>query len=239
MKITYTFNENYFELIDTEDKAYYLGLMYADGQNNNEGNYVRLSLGEEDKHILESFVKYLGGDNKLGFIELNNKNINWSNQYYLQLSRKKISDDLTNLGCIQNKTNSVIFPNERQLNKNLIRHFIRGYFDGDGSVWCGKRKIMLVKDRKHSKGERNRIIQNVKFTITGTIDMIDNIQNVLVSELNFKKNKINVSKKIENCVTLEYSGRVQLKKFYEYIYNDSEIYLIRKKLKFEECFKIN
>ncbi len=67
---------------------------------------------------------------------------------------------------------------------------------------------------------------------------MSSIQDVLINEIGFKKNKINVSKKLGNCGQLEYSGRLQLKKFYDYIYNDSNFYFFRKKLKFESCFEI-
>ena len=231
MKIIYSYNRSYFKLIDSEDKAYFMGLLYADGQNHQKGNFVRLSLQESDRHILENFIECIEGNNVLGF--LNRKSKNHSNQYYLQLNSKEICNDLFELGCGQNKTKILRYPTDIQLPKYLTNHFIRGYFDGDGSVWEGKRKLCLIKDKHHSKGERIRIIHNVKFNLTGTIAMMLGIQNVLVTELGFKQNKINTSKNIRNCVQLEYSGRKQMKKFYDFIYEDSKSYFFRKKEKFE------
>ncbi len=236
MNRTYSFNIDYFSIIDTSDKAYFLGLLYADGQNHIAGNYIRLSLNECDEHILNSFIKYINGNNKILKIILENEN--HSNSSYLQLNSKKMCNDLYNLGCFQNKTNILVFPNEKQLPKMFQKDFIRGYFDGDGSVWEGKRYKAIVKDSKHINGYRNRTIQNVKFNMTGTIDVITNIQNILIDELGFKKVKLNTSKRINNCIQLEYSGRKQMKIFYDYIYYNTNLYLIRKKNKFEECFKI-
>lgn len=54
-------------------------------------------------------------------------------------------------------------------------HFIRGYFDGDGCVWNGKRKRIIVKDTNKKEGYRERIIHNVKFHITGCYDFINNL----------------------------------------------------------------
>lgn len=119
-----------------------------------------------------------------------------------------------------------------------MSHFIRGYFDGDGCVWNGKRKKMIVKDTSRKEGYRERIIHNVKFHITGCYDFINDLQNFLVTELGFKKTKLNFSKAKEtrHICTMEYSGRKQLKKFYDYIYQNATIYGERKKLKFEEIF---
>lgn len=237
MKRKYSFNENYFSKINTPDRAYFLGLLYADGQNQINGNYIRLSLNECDEHILNDFICVINGNNKLLKVILDNEK--HANQSYLQLNSKIMCNDLLKLGCFQNKTNILKFPSKSQLPKEFYSDFIRGYFDGDGSVWKGKRYKRLVKDSKHSNGYRTRIIQNVKFNMTGTVDVITNIQNILVKELGFNNVKLNMSKGIENCVQLEHSGRLQMKKFYNYIYNNKEHYLIRKKNKFEECFKID
>ena len=48
-------NKNFFNKIDTEEKAYFLGFLYADGYNNTDRNSVALSLKEDDKEILEKY----------------------------------------------------------------------------------------------------------------------------------------------------------------------------------------
>lgn len=73
--------------------------------------------------------------------------------------------DLCNLGCIPQKSLTLTFPT--CLPENLMASFILGYFDGDGCVWNGKRKKMLVKDSSKKNGYRERIVHNVKFTFTG------------------------------------------------------------------------
>lgn len=54
-------NDSFFEKIDTEEKAYFLGLFYADGCNYINGNASRvaLSLQEDDKKILEIFNNFI------------------------------------------------------------------------------------------------------------------------------------------------------------------------------------
>lgn len=88
----------------------------------------------------------------------------------LRFSSVDMCRDLFNLGIPKNKSVSIKFPTF--LNEDLIHHFIRGYFDGNGCIWSGKRKRMVVKDSKVKLGRRERIIHNVKFTITGCNDIV-------------------------------------------------------------------
>lgn len=233
----YTLNKDYFKEVNSEDKAYFLGLLYADGYNHEErSSYVSLSLQEIDCHILNDFQKYLNSNYPIQSYKSNCNNC--SNQKRLQINGYKFSKNLSKLGCYQRKAKTLIFPSDTIVPEYLIRHFIRGYFDGDGSVWESKRKIMNVKDSRMKEGRRDRIIHNVKFNFTGTISMIEGIQNILIKDLNFRKNKINCSKNIENCVQLEYSGRLQMKKFYDFLYNKSNVYFNRKKEKFENILNL-
>ena len=82
-------------------------------------------------------------------------------------------NDLINLGCIPNKSLTLTFPDF--INDELLPHFIRGYFDGDGCIWNGKRKKVVVKDSRNKTGYRERIIHNVKFTITGNYTFISKL----------------------------------------------------------------
>ena len=70
--------------------------------------------------------------------------LNKGKYYQLSLRSKIICEDLKKLGCLQKKSKILVFPTESQVPKNLIHHFIRGYFDGDGSVWEGKRYKTIV-----------------------------------------------------------------------------------------------
>lgn len=127
----YTLDESYFDEINTEAKAYFLGLLYADGYNNEERNCVQISLQEQDKEILELFNKEIKSNRPLLFLNLKKYNKNNQNCYRLSISSVKISKRLKELGCLQKKSFKIIFPTF--LREDLIRHFIRGYFDGDGS----------------------------------------------------------------------------------------------------------
>ena len=228
------FNHNYFKTIDTEEKAYILGFLYADGYNSDK--QVVISQLEQDVDILEKINKALNADN-----QIKRKLQSTNNKTVCQLCYSSIDmcTDLTNLGCFRNKSLACTFPTF--LDKSLIRHFIRGYFDGDGCVWIGKRKIMTVKDKTRPSGFRERIVQNVKFTITGNMTFINSLQDELVQILGFKKTKLNFSKAknannstSDKVCTMEYSGRKQMQSFYNYMYEGASIWGNRKRLKFEE-----
>lgn len=229
--------ESYFKEINSPEKAYILGFMYADGYNwtGGKNRMVTISLQEDDVDILEKIQSLLKEKSTIYNIKPNC--LNCKPQKRLQINSKSFSEDLKKLGCHQNKSKTLLFPSGDMVNSKFISHFIRGYFDGDGSVWEGKRKKMVVKDKKY--GSRERIVHNVKFNITGTTSIIEGIQNILVNNKICKRNKLNTSKSTDNCIQLEYSGRKQMKRFYEFIYKDATIYMNRKKQKFESIICAN
>ena len=149
-------------------------------------------------------------------------------------------EDLSKLGAIQNKSLNLKFP-DKIIPEKFMRDFIRGCFDGDGCVWNGKRKKMKVKDASKPSGYRERIVHNVKFTYTGNYEFVNALQDYLIRKLGFKKTKLNFSKAknpntptSENVCTMEYSGRKQMEKFFNYLYTDAKIFGKRKYNKFLE-----
>lgn len=127
-------NENYFETIDTEEKAYWLGFMYADGCVNSSRDSIELSLKEEDYEHIVKFKNALNSEHKIGkkIKCINNKKYI---SYRLCIKSKKLKNDLIKHGCIPKKTKTLTFPN---LRNDLVIHFIRGYVDGDGCITTHK-----------------------------------------------------------------------------------------------------
>lgn len=130
-------DENYFNIINTEDKAYWLGFLYADGyiKKRKSNSYtVELCLAEIDLEHLKKFKKTLKSNCTIRrkIVKLNNKEFV---AYRLCISREKMYNDLINKGCIENKSLVLTFPNSDIFeDKNLVKHFIRGYVDGDGCI---------------------------------------------------------------------------------------------------------
>lgn len=117
----YFFDVNYFKSIDTPNKAYYLGWIITDG--NIKGNQCRIRLQKDDADILEKFSTDIKSTYPIYFRD-KDKNRE------LVLSHRDLIKDLEKYGCIENKTNKVIFP---VIPKEFIWDFIKGIFDGDGS----------------------------------------------------------------------------------------------------------
>jgi len=198
------YDENYFENIDTEKKAYFLGLLYADGNVSNN-NRVSISLKKNDKHILEEMKHDMNGEMNIFDDKKNNR--------VLYFSGKKIVKDLEKYGLIPRKSLIIKYPD---LDKNLNRHFIRGYFDGDGNIY----------KRKTSNSSRFSIC-------SGSKSFLDEIKYILIEDLNIKNCK---NSKIKNtkCNIIAWSQVGEIKKIYKYLYNKSNIFLLRKKSYFDK-----
>lgn len=132
---TYSFmkyNDRYFEVINTSDKAYFLGLLAADGNISPRLTAVRIALKETDSNILEQFRKFLGEEApelKTKIPKINGKaNLP---QKILVLSKKSMVNDLMKLGITPNKSHTLKLSCDLHQFK---KDFIRGVWDGDGSV---------------------------------------------------------------------------------------------------------
>ena len=116
---------NNFEQIDTEEKAYWLGFLYADGSVSSKEDKIELGLAEKDLRHIEKFRDFMGISNKISYRDK-------TRSYRMSFRSEKCKQDLINKGCTPKKSLILDFPTENQVPKELIRHFIRGYFDGDG-----------------------------------------------------------------------------------------------------------
>lgn len=218
----YQINENYFNKIDTEDKAYFLGLLYADGYNNEEKYCISINLQELDKDILEKFKISIESNRPLSYIIYKNKkydNCNRQNQFKLNISNKKLSKQLSRLGCVQRKSLILKFPTKKQVPNKYLKDFIRGYFDGDGG-------FSLYYDKNNWRKMTAEIISSEYFCYS--------LKDFLTKKLNIGI-WINKSKKAK---TLKISGTNQVMKFLDWIYKDSKVYLNRKYNKYKDIRKI-
>jgi intein-encoded DNA endonuclease-like protein len=130
----YTCDNNFFEVINTEEKAYWLGVLYADGNiTNHTVSCKRIFLTSTDKEWVEDFLKAIKSTNTPK-LEKHNKfkdSIIWK----AAITSPKMHSNLNNLGCTPVKSMTIRIPN---IKDELVHHFIRGYFDGDGTVGAYK-----------------------------------------------------------------------------------------------------
>ncbi|MEW9124118.1 MAG: hypothetical protein AB2421_15515 [Thermotaleaceae bacterium] len=145
---------DYFDIIDTEDKAYFLGLLVADGCVR-ENYSIHLVLQREDADAVLGFSMYIGAEGKYKYTNNNEDFPTWKKTYGVRLKSKYMYQSLLNLGVKPRKSGQEVMPD---IPSHLIPHFIRGYFDGDGvtsvgpskkcSGFCGS-KDMLASIQKY------------------------------------------------------------------------------------------
>lgn len=209
----YKINENYFDKIDSPNKAYILGFLFADGHNEIKKATVSISLQEEDKEILELMRQEIGSEKPLEYLDYSNKNdcgYHYKNQYRLMFFNKHICDTLNDIGMLSNKSLSLTFPD---IHASLYPHFIRGYFDGDGSVCFSKNGNCIV-------------------TITSTESFCNSVKEILFEQLGIYTGIYNASNNNGITKVASISGKNQVQKFGEYIYKDADMFLSRKYNKF-------
>lgn len=211
----YTLDENYFDTLDTQEKAYFLGFLMADGYNNEKRGVIEVSCSEKDKEILEKLSGLIKSSKPIRFVE--SKGIK---SYRIDLCSKRLSQKLVELGCMQNKTFKIKFP---ELKENLIRHFIRGYFDGDGCI-----SYTYAKRDNVFKNSLNSVI-----TIVSTEPFCLSLKQYIKDELQVNSTLLcRHPENNNNNRTLQVSGSSQVLKLMRWMYDSSTMYLNRKMEKF-------
>jgi len=201
---------NVFNIIDSEEKAYWLGVLMADGYNDEKNYKVTLTQAENNKELVYKFKIFLKSEHPVYINKRSLKNPNWQDAYSLNVTSKTLSKTLSEKGIVQAKSSICKFP---EIPQNLYNHFIRGYFDGDGYI--GKNR----------------------FELCGTKEMIEKIQEILIVECNLNKTKLKQRHcdRNNNNYDLIYGGRLQLNKIYNYLYQNATVYLKRKMKNFTLC----
>lgn len=222
----YHFNEDYFESIDTEEKAYWLGFLYADGYVNSQKTSFELRVKESDYLHLQKFIDCIEGDMPIRPTEKKVKDktyLGWS----MQANSKKFKDDLIKQGCTENKSLTIKFPTEEQVPKHLIHHFIRGYIDGDGTY--------VLKKNVYKGKKKTTISYGISVEIAGTQEFCEGY----IKALNLHENKIHPlhSDTTVNSRRILYGGQYGLQIVHQ-LYDDATIYLDRKYQKIKQMFAV-
>lgn len=228
----YTYNENYFKEIDTEEKAYWLGFLYADGcitrfyrNEKLKAMSLELTLQSNDIEHLKKFLKSLDSN-----VPIQNKKIkNKYNASRVVINCTSMCRDLINLGCTPQKSLILEFPNENILPLKYINHFIRGYFDGDGGVFYGEYDAF---DKKVNKDYHT---YSYCCYFSGTESMLKSISCIL-NDNNIKTTPIKKDNR-NNVYDLRIYDPSNIENFKNYIYNNASVYLSRKLDKFFLCKK--
>lgn len=227
-KIVYLCDEDFFSR-DTEEALYWAGFIAADGCiRERKGIPVNLFIGlsSKDEEHLYKFKKHINAENPIKrYIVKNSKNNpKWNDTETVQfeLTSRKIVSDLLRFGITCRKTKTYIIP-DWVIVHPMRRHFIRGYFDGDG----------CISNAKH----KDKPTPQFHLSFRGTDKALSTIRDIFYNDL--KLPNANKQKKIRfnnGIGVLQFGGNGLIREFYGYFYNDATIYMQRKKDKFEQVF---
>ena len=218
----YKINENYFDSIDTPNKAYILGFLYADGGNTS--NYkknrycITIALQQSDSQILYDIKNEIGYEAPIKFREYDG-----CKTATLDICNKHIVLNLHKFGIVPNKTLTLKFP--EWLDKDLYSHFIRGYFDGDGCVTYNNRCVA----------------PQLSTSIVSTIDMCETISNIISTNCNVTSHVYDTGHSECNKVikTFVVYGNLQCRRFLNYIYQNADLKLYRKYQRYIDWYNKN
>jgi hypothetical protein len=220
-----TCTRDFFNVIDTEEKAYWLGFIFADGyisfseSNMKKGQLattycIGIKLQWSDREHLKKFNKSISGNYKV-FKEISHpdgfrkktteaaKILVYSQQMYNDLNKYFDRD----------KTYTAKFPN---IPEDLIRHFIRGYFDGDGCFTFTEKTF------------------DIDF-LGASKDFHDGLKDILL-KYNFNFNtEIKINQHDTSIYYIHINKNLDKCRFLDWIYFDCHIYLDRKYEKYLKC----
>ena len=199
----YYVNESYFDKIDNQNKAYILGFIYADGCLSKKNELI-IKLHHKDNDILEKIKEDMDSENNIFDVIQKDRDL----QRCFRVNSKKIINSLKNIGLTNNKTFIIEFPD---LDKEFIRHFIRGYFDGDG----------CISKRKNSNSYNILIFTASEKFKSSLVNIIEEMTKI----------KLGISER-NNGYAIYFNKKEFINIFYKFLYTDSEMFLDRKKIKF-------
>ena len=211
----YNLDDTFFDIIDTEEKAYWLGFFLADASISNRENKISIALSIRDYDHLHRLKKSLNMTHPI-------KEFISSNGYkscIISFHSKNVKEKLISYNVISNKKEYGKHPYPL-LNNDLVKHYIRGFFDGDG---CVSETI-----RKENENKRYAI------EIASCKEMLFFIKNFLAN------NNIELSdiKKHMSIYKIRTSNNLEIIKFFNLIYKDANIYLPRKYERLENISRI-
>lgn len=223
----YSYNEDYFKKIDTAEKAYWLGFLYADGcitryyrNEKLKSMSLELTLQDEDCEHLVKFKNALESNVPIQHKVVNNK----YKSDRIVINCTSMCRDLIKLGCTPTKSLILEFPSSDILPDKYIRDFIRGYFDGDGGV-------SYTEGAYYNKDRKKEYIQHsYSCYFCGNKQFLNELKIVLENN-NIKVSDLREDKR-SNAVNIYIYGKENIERFKEFLYTEDCVSLSRKYDKF-------
>lgn len=204
----YSCNDNFFSVIDSEIKAYWLGALYADGNISKKASKSgQIFLTSSDEEWVLDFMQAVASTN-IPRREFHRKYKTYV--WKAQITSAPMFNNLNDLGCTPAKSKTITFPT---IPDDLVHHFIRGYFDGDGTVGA-------YRNLKANNWQvlRSGICSGSEIFIKQMLEKIP------------VKNK-NIYHRGVHTTQFSLNDSIAL---YNYMYNNASVHLLRKKQVFDK-----
>lgn len=205
-------NETFFDNIDTEEKAYFLGWLFSDGYNS-EKYYIVLDIQYADRKILDTLSSFIFLDQHPKYIIRKFKD--GKKAIKICICSRYMCNKLKEHGMTKTKSLTLKFP--ETIEDNVLPHFIRGYLDGDGS-------ISTYKNRP-----------TVHFL--GTEEFLLKLKNILISKININNSNLIKASKLSSVMRLSITSKIGVMRIIDYIYKDANYFLERKRKKAIEAYE--
>lgn len=208
-------NEDYFKTINTQEKAYLLGFIAADGcvsitsKTNPRPNRLQVNISNKDRVVLELLKNELECDYEIKDYIPHESTFSDNMMSSLIINSIKLCDDLAKYGIVENKTGFEKLP---KLPEKMYRHFIRGFLDGDGYITTAG--------------------TNSSVTVIGFVSnqiMLEQLKEKLFSTLELTSvATITPDSRGKKVCYMEFSTKNDIKLLKDYLYKDARFYLQRK-----------
>lgn len=207
-KRVHTCDHGFFDVIDTEQKAYWLGFMAADGNVVTGRPIIKLALAAKDRDHVVRFAAALKSTHALTDYVTNTGHPGTK----FSVASRELAAGLARHGVFPSKTFTLRWPD--YLESEFLRHYLRGYFDGDGS-W----HVRLPEG----------LAPVLRWEIIGNESFCLGAQRYLVETVGLRTTKLERPKNAPRIRRLTYSGRNQASRIYHLMYDDATVYLPRKR----------
>ena len=220
----HSLNTHFFDTIHTENQAYWLGFLWADGSWSKTAprcsgpNRLNLSQKLSEVNHLQLFLDTIDADYPIR--QLNN-GYGSGSAMTVNINSRPLCISLERLGFARKDQRIHIPP----IPSSLLHHFVRGYFDGDGCLSVYQQTI------------GNAVINRQEWSLTGHPEFIANIRRLIEQNVDVSHRvKIKTYKRTDKAVTLRYGRKSDIVALYDYLYQDATVYLDSKYQQFVEFF---
>lgn len=222
-KRKYDVDETFFEKINTPEKAHFLGWLASDGTVGKQGYIFSLYVQKRDEDIIDTLLKSCNSNHKIRTVSNDRAGQLFKSHQPIvgfSIGSKKMVSDLRRLGLNEGKSYNITWP---PIPENMDKYFIRGYFEGDGSISRAKQNGAMIFS---ICGASKEIIYEIRDRI--------HLHTSIFIPINIKKG--DTSKRTVDLYYMTKQGDSSIVKIMDWLYSGEEhLALKRKYEKYLEC----